>query len=99
MGTTRNSSAEAREIEVMQIDFRMSAYRAGPEPAARSRAYALRSKRHEKGLSPAETSELEAIEARYPGIPLDEFPNNIPSAKFLRAIDAARGLPPREVLL
>lgn len=92
---------EAEEIEVMQMNVRMSAYRAGPEPAARSRARALRSKRHEckEGLSPAETSELEAIEARYPGIPAEEFPLRIPSAGFIRAFDVAQGRPPREVLV
>jgi hypothetical protein len=84
---------------VLRIDVRLRAYRAGPEPAARSRAYHLRSERHEKGLGPAEVSELEAIEARYPGIPWEELPPRLPSANFLRGIDVAQGRPPREVLL
>ena len=84
----------------MQLVVRVRVYDADLEPAARSRAYALRSKRHkEGGLGPAETCELEAIEARYPGIPADEFPLRIPSAKFIRAIDVAQGRPPREELV
>ena len=88
----------AEEIQVLQI--KRTSKRRSRRPRTRGAEPCVQlsdqSVIKEGGLGPAETSGSQAIEVRYPGISLDEFPLRIPSAAFVRAFDVAQGRPPRK---